>query len=144
MSILDLKATKRKIIPHNPSVADNYLDEHGIARILMIDLYGRDAVLFLQDKLLMSLGYNPYLRTDQSIKALTSVYQQIIALHTAVRVCGEWEKDLKTTPEFEKEKAYLIRVFSVLDEKDISIFELLTSSLPIFREASRLYNKIKD
>jgi hypothetical protein len=137
MSSPDSKITKRKIISRGPIVTyiANYTREYEIARILMIDLYGRESVSNLTDM---------FSASGLAIQAQTSIYQQIIALHTAVHVCSKWENDLKITPEFEKEKAYLIQVFSILEKEDVSIFELLTSDLPIFREASRLYNKIKD
>lgn len=137
------KVINKKVIPHDSFTAAllTQLREHKIARNSMIDLYGQELVLSIENMIDLSgtAAFNTSI-----IQTQTSIFQQVLALHTAVRVCKQWEKDLQETPEFKEKKAYLIQVFSMLDKKDISILELLTSDIPIFREASYIYNKIKD
>lgn len=110
----DSKITKKKIIPHNPFTATllTQLREYKIARDSMIDLYGQELVSSIANMIDIP---------GSAIQVQTSIFQQILALHAAVRVCKQWEKDSKETPEFKEKKAYLIQVFSTLDKKDISI-----------------------
>lgn len=125
---------QKKVIPYNSDVATSFtwLREHRNARDSIIELYGRELVSYIEDMI------------NTSGRIHTALFQQILALHTAVHVCKQWEKDLKETPEFKEKKAYLIQAFSKFEDKNISVLELLTSDFQLFREASYFYNKIKD